>query len=100
LDGDGEMNQNPLTPEEKSILITSIKKHRPELILKVDQLDSGTLDYETIDDMSNALVIELASDGIDADSQINDYGFKLENLIDRIADLYLWPMEKKKYNLP
>lgn len=94
------MNDKKLTFEEIDILTTSIKKHRPELISKISQLDSGTLDYNTISDMRNAVGYELASDGIDSDSQINDYGFKLENLIDRIADLYLWPMEKKKYNLP
>jgi hypothetical protein len=94
------MSEKYLRPEEKKILVISVKKHRPSLVLKVDLLDSGTLDYDTISDMREAVGDELASDGIDIDSQINDYGFKLENLIDRIADLYLWPMEKKKYNLP
>jgi hypothetical protein len=90
------MSEKTLTMEEREILVTSLKKHHPDLVSKVDQMDSGMLDFDTINNMREAVGDELVSEGIDQNSQISAYGFKLENLIDRLATIYLWPIEKEK----
>jgi hypothetical protein len=35
--------------------------------------------------------LELAGKGFNPDWEPNEYGLKLEALIDKLADLYLWP---------
>ena len=84
-----------LTKEENNILLCCLNKHAPKLIEKLDKLYSGMLDIDSVNEMRSAVGDELADKGFRPDWEVNDYGAKLEHLIDRLADLYIWPKEKK-----
>ena len=90
------MKKRTLSDEEITLLTYCLRKHKPELIEKIEQLDSGLIDSETINKMREAVGDELAGHGFRPDWEPNEYGLKLEDLIDRLADLYLWPDRKKK----
>jgi hypothetical protein len=86
------MSKKSLRPEEKELLLKCIKAHRPTLIDAFERLDSGLVTKEEINEMRNyAVGSELADKGFKPDSEPNEYGLKLDDLIDRLADLYLWP---------
>ena len=85
------MKRKTLNTEEKRLLLDCLTKHRPQLVKKLDQLDSGLLDSETINEMRDAVGIELMDKGFEPDNEPNKYGWQLEDLIDRLANLYLWP---------
>jgi hypothetical protein len=82
------MGKRTLTDEEKTMLINSLQKHKPSLLGEVELLDSGLLSNETIDDMRDAIGSELMDKGFREDDEPNEYGNKLENLIDTLANLY------------
>jgi hypothetical protein len=89
------MNEN-LTEEEKSLLIICLKSHAPELLKQIDRLFLKQLDHKTVNEMRSAVGEEFSSKGYERNSGANEYGWKLENLIDKLADLYIWPDRKKK----
>ena len=89
------MNNKSLTTEEKELLLSCIMLHEPKLINAFERLDSGLVTNEEINKMRNdAVGSELAGKGFKPDSEPNEYGLRLENLIDRLADLYLWHNQK------
>lgn len=94
-----ENRQRTLTNEEKSLLLDSLQKHMPELVEKLDLLDSGPVDARIIDEMRSAVGSELVNKGFDRNLEPNEYGWKLENLIDALADIYLWPDKNKRRRL-
>ena len=80
---------NDLTEEEKSLLILCLKSHAPELLQQINRLFLKQLDHETVNKMRNAVGGELADKGFEKNSEPNEYGLKLEDLIDRLANLYI-----------
>jgi hypothetical protein len=85
-----------LTEEEKKLLRQVLARRAPELVEKVDLLEQGLVDLDTIHKIRDGAVgDELINKGFDDDSNPNEYGLELEKLIDTIADLYIWPESKK-----
>ena len=85
------MKNGTLSIEEKNLLLYCLAEYKPELIEKVDLLDSGFVDAGTVREMRDALGTELQLKGFKINWEPNEYGLKLENLIDRLADLYIKP---------
>jgi hypothetical protein len=82
-----------LQPQERELLLYCLNKHEPKLLSKIDSLFSGTAGAGTVNEMRDAIGLELMEGGFDSnnfDKEVNEYGVRLENLIDRLADLY-WP---------
>jgi len=88
----------PLSAEELDLLKVSLERKAPKLLEKVDLLDKGLIDVDTVNDMRGAVGSELAGWGFDKDGDINEYGMRLEDLIDRLADLYIWPDKNRDSN--
>ena len=82
-----------LTSREKSLLIISLQNHAPELVNKVSIIEQ--LDSEEINKMRDALGDELVTNGLKEDYEPNIYGIELEDLNGKLAELYIWPKEKK-----
>ena len=85
------MKRKTLNNEEKRTLLHCLTKHNPKLVEKLGELNLGLLDPETINEMRDAVGIELVGKGFKPDDEPNQYGLELENLIDRLGNLYLWP---------
>jgi hypothetical protein len=88
---ENQMKNRALRVEEKQLLIYCLQKFKPNLTEQINQLDTRLVSKETINEMRNALGSELAGKGFNPDWEPNEYGLKLEALIDKLADLYLWP---------
>ena len=93
------MNKKRLSDEEKNLLLKCIKIYAPNLISKYNQLETGLVSPDDVNAMREAVGQELVVKGIKMNSELNEYGFQLEALIDRIADLYLWP-KKDENKIP
>ncbi len=89
------MDNKVLKQEEKALLITVLKKHAPNLIEILPKLEAGMVDKDKANEMRDAVGDELMDAGFGPDWDPNKYGDKLEDLIDRLADLYIWPYEEK-----
>ena len=86
------MNNKRLSDEEKNLLLKCIKIYAPNLISKYNQLDTGLVSPDDVNSMREAVGAEIAEKGfLKNNKKSYDYGLELEELIDRIADLYLWP---------
>ena len=85
------MKNETLSIEEKNLLLYCLEKYKPELLEKVDLLDSGFVDNETVREMRDAMGTEMQLRGFKINRELNEYGSKLESLIDRLADLYIKP---------
>ena len=85
------MKNGTLSIEEKNLLLHCLAEYKPELIEKAGLLESEFVDAETVKEMRDAVGTELQLKGFKINWQPNEYGLKLENLIDRLADLYLKP---------
>ena len=85
-----------LNDEEKDLLVHCLKKYAPNMIAKIGELDSRVLSPDDINEMRSAVGGELADKGFRSDSEPNEYGFQLEDLISRLANLYLWPDKNEK----
>ncbi len=83
------MNNKTLSVEEKNLLLYCLAEYKPDLIEEMDLLDSGLIDAGTVKEMREAVGTELQLKGFKINWEPNEYGLKLENLIDRLADLYL-----------
>jgi hypothetical protein len=83
------LQNSTLSLEEKDLLRKCLSEYKPDLIEKVDLLDSGLVDVETIKEMREAIGTELQLKGFKINWEPNQYGLKLEYLIDKLADLYL-----------
>jgi hypothetical protein len=59
-----------------------IDRRQPELVPVVDRLESGTVDDDDVDRIQMALVDELIEFGLDAADEPNEYGLRVEHLID------------------
>ena len=90
------MNRKALTTEEKELLFECLTKHRSELIKELDKLYLGELGTETINEMRSAITDEFVQNGLRQDGEPTKYGLKLDDLIGRLADLYIWPNELRK----
>jgi hypothetical protein len=78
---------NELTQAERQLLIYCLGHHKPELLSYVNKIE--TLKPEIINEMREAVGSEIMVKGFrEVDQQSYEYGKKLENLIDRLADLY------------
>ena len=88
------MTKKTLSDEERSLLLHCLTKHKPELVEKLDQLDSGLLDPDMINQIRVAVGLELMDKGFKPDWEPNEYGFMLEDLIAELGNLYLWPERK------
>jgi hypothetical protein len=95
------MISDMLTEKERNLLIHCLKDHKPRLVDQISALQSGVLDPDTVNEMRDAVGKELAAKGfLKGDRSSRDYGIELDGLISRIADLYLWPREKKTRQVP
>jgi hypothetical protein len=89
------MNQETLSIDEKTLLLHCLNKDNPGLIVKLDKLEEGLIDKNTINDMRFAVMIEQTREGFNEVSDLNEYGLKLEKLIEKLGRLYLWPLEER-----
>ena len=86
------MNNEHLSDVEKNLLLKCIKNYAPSLISKYNQLETGLLSPDDVNGMREAVGAEIAEKGfLKNNKQSYEYGLELEELIDRLADLYLWP---------
>jgi hypothetical protein len=85
------MKNETLSIEEKNLLLYCLTEYKPELIEKAGLLDSEFVDAGTIREMREAVSSELKLKGFKINWEPNEFGLKLLNLIDRLADLYLKP---------
>jgi len=90
------MTRKILNTEEKRLLLECLSKHGPDLIKEMDKLDTGELESEIVNEMRSAITDEFVQNGLKKDDEPNEYGLELEDLIDKLADLYIWPKELKK----
>jgi len=86
------MNSKELSKEEYELLLYCVKEHAPELLDDISRLNQHNTDR--INEMRNAICDVFVSKGLEQDDEPNIYGLKLEDLSDRLADLYIWPQEK------
>jgi len=71
-----------------------LRQHNPSLIEKVDTLYSGNADADLVNEMRDAVGMEIMAKGfLKGDPKSHYYGKVLDDLISRIAELYLWPLE-------
>jgi hypothetical protein len=89
------MEKKTLIEEERLLLKHCLKEHAPDLLKKLDLLDSRTLDSTVINDLRSAVMDEFVERGLQPNDEPNAYGLRLEDLNEKIADLYLWFAEKK-----
>jgi hypothetical protein len=88
------MRSRSLHIEERELLLHCLKEHASDLINDFYLLDQGLVEAEKINGMREAVADELVSKGLLANDEPNEYGFRLEELIGRLANLYLWPEQK------
>ena len=86
-----DINSGELSPSEKELLTHCLTKLEPELAQQLDKLYARILDKDTINEMRDTVGLELADKGFRPDWELNEYGAKLENLIDRLGNIYIWP---------
>lgn len=84
-----------LTDGERALLIHCLRQHMPELLSRISELDLPLPDKELINQMRNAVGFELANKAFFGDKDSDKYGMELEALIDKLANLYLWPNLKQ-----
>jgi len=89
------MAKNALTSEEIALLSHCLKTHAPELLEKIDELFSDNVNSDIVNAMRDTIGSGLADKVFNQYWSPTPYGLRLEDLIDRLADLYLW-LEKKK----
>jgi hypothetical protein len=86
-----------LTEKERVLLLYCVRKHAPNLLNQLPVLDSGKQEDDLVNEIREAVGSEIAVKGfLKNDKESYEYGMELEALIDRLADLYLWPEEKKR----
>ena len=88
--------QKLLNDSEKALLLDCLREYAPYLLNKVDPLYKGLVDSDTVNEMRNAIGDELINKGFMPNDEPNRYGLELESLIDRLADLYIWPEERNQ----
>lgn len=81
--------QRLLNDREKALLLHCLREHAPYLRNNVDRLYRGLVGSNTVNEMRGAIGDELAAKGFKPNSEPNKYGLELENLIDRLANLYI-----------
>ncbi len=85
-------NAMPLSEYEKNLLHHCIQEKKPLLLPWLGNLD--TLSIDEINELQDAITLELMAKGFNKDSSHNKYGLELEDLIDRLAEIFIWPKEK------
>jgi|WetSurMetagenome_2_1015567.scaffolds.fasta_scaffold704044_1 hypothetical protein len=83
-----EMEKQTLNKEEKQLLLLCLKNHNPLMIKYIDLLDEILLDNNLVNTIREIVGNELQEKGFSTDWEPNDYGLKLENLIDKLGNLY------------
>ena len=73
-----------------------LTKNAPELIARVSELDLSSPDKDLVNDLRGAVGGEISAEMFEGDKKAEEYGWELENLIDRLADLYIWPELKSR----
>jgi hypothetical protein len=85
------LNKKSLTTDEKVLLLHCLDLHAPELIKTLPLLERGSVAADIVNEMRDAVGSEFTLKGLKPDDEPNNYGLKLEDLIDRLANLYIWP---------
>jgi hypothetical protein len=78
------MSRKELTKEERELLSYCLRRWWPELLPKLDVLDS--VSPQVIDNMRDAISIEVG-EAVKGGINTKEYADKLEDLIDRLYDL-------------
>jgi len=85
--------KNQLTDKEISLLIRCLKKYEPDYISKIQLLDH--LSINEINKIRILITKEFSEKGLMENDEPNEYGMELEELIDKLARLYIWPDKEK-----
>ena len=78
-----------LTETSIKLLQKCLKKHNSELLLLLDDLEITEYEVEFYNHLRDIVSNELVTNGLKKDSEPNEYGLELENLIDEIGRLFL-----------
>jgi hypothetical protein len=78
-----------LKEEERTLLFYCVQAHRPKLLQKISQLEKGLLSNDTVNEIRGAVTDELTDRGFKSDWEPNEYGIKLENLIDKLGNFII-----------
>jgi hypothetical protein len=78
-----------LNDKEKALLVHCLKSHAPNLLSQIEHLDEAGVDG--INEMRSAITDEFVQKGLETNDEPSKYGLELEDLIGRLADLYIWP---------
>lgn len=76
-----------LKSDEKDLLREVLWKHRPNLMILVDDLGNIPLFNAQREELREALADELVETGLDKNDEPNERGLLLEKLIDRLGHL-------------
>jgi hypothetical protein len=82
------MDEISLTKEEKNLLTYCLEKHNPELLSEINNLNLGHVNNQMVNKIRDTIGSELIAKGFNNKWEPNEYGLKLENLIDRLARLF------------
>lgn len=78
------MTSDILEPSELMLIRQAVSKHAPSLLPIVDILGATPLTGEQREGLRRALASELAETGLGKDSEPNERGLLLDNLITRL----------------
>ena len=84
-----------ISKAELSILTECLKKHDSSLLDKVALVDSEVLEDSTINRMREAVGTELLNEGFESNGNPNEYGLKLEEIIDNLS--HYWESQRKQF---
>lgn len=68
-----------------SLLVDIVAKHRPQMMPSLANLRDGGLSGEQREKLRGAVDDELSAEGLNSDSEPNQYGDQLEDLIDLLG---------------
>lgn len=90
-----DVNRRELSPAEKELLAYCLIKWEPGLARQLDNLYARILDKDTINEMRDTVGLELGEKGFTPELELNGYGAQLEQLIDTLGNIYIWPENNK-----
>jgi len=79
-----------LDNENLQLLKVCLSRRMPDLLYVIDSEELIDVDQSLGNKLRHAVAREFCREGLKQDSEPNEYGLKLENLIDEIGRLFLY----------
>lgn len=78
-----------LDNENIQLLRVCLSRHKPDLLYVIDSKKIITVDQSLGNELRDAVGDEFCYEGLRKDSEPNEYGLRLENLIDVIGRMFM-----------